>query len=101
MNTKLAGLIGGWREPSPPPYYMKYCDATILMRRGFDKLGEEALDKTVAKISGKHVPAKQRYPASMAADLISITLYYSTAALNPPVRYLPELSWAQPPALAR
>ncbi len=60
-----------------------------LLRRNFsdaprlDKLGEEALDKTVAAVTGRHVPAEKQYPASLAADLISNTLYYSTVAFKP------------------
>lgn len=60
-----------------------------LLRKNFsgaprlDKLGEEALDKSVSALSGEHVPAEHQYSASMAADIISNTLYYSAAAFKP------------------
>lgn len=83
MNRKIAGLVGGLAGAITTTILHE------LLRRNYkgaprlDKLGEEALDKTVSKFNGKHIPAEKQYPASMAADLISNTLYYSTAAFKP------------------
>jgi hypothetical protein len=83
MNKKFAGLIGGLAGAITTTILHE-----ILRRRysgapRLDKLGEEALDKTVSKISGNHIPAEKKYPASMAADIVSNTLYYSAAAFKP------------------
>jgi len=83
MNKPLAGLVGGLAGAITVTLLhelvrRKFSDAPRL-----DKLGEEALDKTVAAVSGKHIPAEQQYPTAMAADIISNTLYYSAAAFKP------------------
>jgi hypothetical protein len=83
MNKKIAGLLGGLAGAITTTILHEILRRNYSGAPRLDKLGEEALDKTVAKISGNHIPAEKQYPASMAADIVSNTLYYSAAAFKP------------------
>lgn len=47
-----------------------------------DKLGEEATAKVVESVGGDAPTGDSLYATSMAADILSNTLYYSSAAAN-------------------
>jgi hypothetical protein len=47
-----------------------------------DKLGEEATAKAIESVGGTPPTGDRLYATSLAADLLSNTLYYSTAAAN-------------------
>jgi hypothetical protein len=47
-----------------------------------DKLGEEATAKTIESLGGKPPQGNNLYATSLAADILSNTLYYSSAAAN-------------------
>lgn len=47
-----------------------------------DKLGEEATAKTIESLGGNAPSGDNLYATSLAADILSNTLYYSSAAAN-------------------
>jgi hypothetical protein len=83
MNKTLAGLAGGLAGAITLTLLAELLRKNFSGAPRLDKLGEEALDKTVSEISGKHMTADRQYSTSMAADLISNTLYYSATAFKP------------------
>lgn len=83
MNKPLAGLAGGLAGAVAVTLLAELLRKNFSNAPRLDKLGEEALDKTVSKLNGEHVPVEKQYRASLAADLISNTLYYSATAFKP------------------
>lgn len=47
-----------------------------------EKLGEEATAKTIESLGGEPPEGDRLYATSLAADILSNTLYYSSAAAN-------------------